>query len=361
MFFKSSILISFVFVAAAQWTAFPTADTWSESPGASLGPSGQPPSYSGPPSRLPMASSDSTDQPAQYSDGPTWLPSVPSDTSGGPSQYSDGPTWVPSVPSDTSGGPSYYSDGPTWVPSVPSDTSGGPSQYSDGPTWLPSVPSDTSGAPSQYSDGPTWVPSVPSDTSGVPPSRSPVGPSHSPDGPSECDLCEHIIAQARYYFNNNVTNEQDLQRQLIKECENLPPQEGPSAENTCKNMVNNNIDKIFSQHTGPTPPAPSECDICEHLIAQARHHFNNGATTEAALQKELIQECEHLPPQEGASGEQTCKDMVNNNIDKIYSDIKAGDRDGQTCFDIGACTSIPTFQTRPAHTRPPTVVRAQRK
>lgn len=33
---------------------------------------------------------------------------------------------------------------------------------------------------------------------------------------------------------------------LIKECENLPPQEGPSAENTCKNMVNNNIDKIFS-------------------------------------------------------------------------------------------------------------------
>lgn len=33
----------------------------------------------------------------------------------------------------------------------------------------------------------------------------------------------------------------------------------------------------------------------------------------------LIQECEHLPPQEGASGEQTCKDMVNNNIDKIYS------------------------------------------
>ncbi|KAK5969123.1 hypothetical protein GCK32_005862 [Trichostrongylus colubriformis] len=35
--------------------------------------------------------------------------------------------------------------------------------------------------------------------------------------------------------------------------------------------------------------------------------------------------------------------------------MQAGDRDGQTCFDIGACTSIPTFQTRPYHTRPPTI------
>ncbi|KAK6015003.1 hypothetical protein OSTOST_19581, partial [Ostertagia ostertagi] len=77
----------------------------------------------------------------------------------------------------------------------------------------------------------------------------------------------------------------------------------------------------------PTPPAPSECQICEHLIAQARHHFNNNVKNEKALQQE---------------------------------DIQAGDRDGQTCFDIGACTSIPTFQTRPYHTRPPTNLRAQR-
>ncbi|VDL64613.1 unnamed protein product [Nippostrongylus brasiliensis] len=101
-----------------------------------------------------------------------------------------------------------------------------------------------------------------------------------------------------------------------------------------------------------TPPAPSECDICEHLIAQARHHFNNNVNNEQALKKELLMECQHLPPQEGANAEQTCIDMVNNNIDKIFSDIQAGDRDGQTCYDIGACTSIPTFQTRPPHTRP---------
>uniref|UniRef100_A0A7I4Y1M9 Saposin type B domain containing protein n=2 Tax=Haemonchus contortus TaxID=6289 RepID=A0A7I4Y1M9_HAECO len=110
-----------------------------------------------------------------------------------------------------------------------------------------------------------------------------------------------------------------------------------------------------------TPPAPSECQICEHIIAQARHHFNNNVTNEKALQQELLNECKHLPPQEGASAEQTCIDMVNKNIDKIFSDIKAGDRDGQTCFDIGACTSIPTFQTRPYHTRPPTNLRAQRR
>ncbi|XGW12167.1 hypothetical protein V3C99_013110 [Haemonchus contortus] len=110
-----------------------------------------------------------------------------------------------------------------------------------------------------------------------------------------------------------------------------------------------------------TPPAPSECQICEHIIAQARHHFNNNVTNEKALQQELLNECKHLPPQEGASAEQTCIDMVNKNIDKIFSDIKAGDRDGQTCFDIGACTYIPTFQTRPYHTRPPTNLRAQRK
>ncbi|KAK6047664.1 surfactant protein B [Cooperia oncophora] len=109
-----------------------------------------------------------------------------------------------------------------------------------------------------------------------------------------------------------------------------------------------------------TPPAPTECQICEHLIAQARHHFNNNVRNEKALQQELLNECKHLPPQE-ASGEQTCIDMVNKNIDKIFSDIQAGDRDGQTCFDIGACTSIPTFQTRPYHTRPPVALRAQRQ
>ncbi|ETN71008.1 hypothetical protein RB195_017106 [Necator americanus] len=107
-----------------------------------------------------------------------------------------------------------------------------------------------------------------------------------------------------------------------------------------------------------TPPAPSECQICEHLIGQARHHFNNNVTNEKALQQELLKECQHLPPNEGTSAEKTCIDMVNNNIDKIFSDIQAGDRDGQTCFDIGACTSIPTFQTRIPHTR---ITRANRK
>ncbi|CAJ0608010.1 unnamed protein product [Cylicocyclus nassatus] len=103
----------------------------------------------------------------------------------------------------------------------------------------------------------------------------------------------------------------------------------------------------FAQSTRPAPPAPSECQICEHLIAQARHHFNNNVTNEQALQRELLQECKHLPPNEPASAEQTCINMVNKNIDKIFSDIQAGDRDGQTCFDIGACSYIPTFQTRP--------------
>ncbi|KHJ87185.1 surfactant protein B [Oesophagostomum dentatum] len=94
-------------------------------------------------------------------------------------------------------------------------------------------------------------------------------------------------------------------------------------------------------------PPPDECQICEHIIAQARHHFNNNVNNEAALQKELLQECHQLPPNEPASATQTCIDMVNNNIDKIFSDIQAGDRDGQTCYDIGACVTVPTFQTHP--------------
>ncbi|EPB77404.1 surfactant protein B [Ancylostoma ceylanicum] len=108
----------------------------------------------------------------------------------------------------------------------------------------------------------------------------------------------------------------------------------------------------------PTHPAPSECQICEHLIGQARHHFNNHVTNKKDLEHELLKECEHLPPNEGPSAEQTCINLVNNNIDKIFSDIQAGDRDSQTCFDIGACTSVPTFQTRPPHTRQ---TRANRK
>ncbi|KAK5972845.1 Surfactant protein B [Trichostrongylus colubriformis] len=77
------------------------------------------------------------------------------------------------------------------------------------------------------------------------------------------------------------------------------------------------VSVAFAQQ--PTFAPPSECQMCEHLIAQARHHFNNNVKNEKALQNELLNECKHLPPFEGPAAEQTCIDMVNKNIDKIFS------------------------------------------
>ncbi|PAV72246.1 hypothetical protein WR25_00063 [Diploscapter pachys] len=89
------------------------------------------------------------------------------------------------------------------------------------------------------------------------------------------------------------------------------------------------------------------CQTCEWLMAMARWHFNNNVTDENALKTQLIIECQHL---HGGSAEvQQCIQIVNNNIDKIYSDLQAGDRDGQTCYDIGECTS-PSGETFPHFT-----------
>uniref|UniRef100_A0A914CLV8 Saposin B-type domain-containing protein n=1 Tax=Acrobeloides nanus TaxID=290746 RepID=A0A914CLV8_9BILA len=83
------------------------------------------------------------------------------------------------------------------------------------------------------------------------------------------------------------------------------------------------------------PPNEHECRICEFILAIAKHHFHNNITDEAALKAQLLAECGHIS---NSDDQTTCKKIVNNNIDKIFADLKAGDRDGQTCVDIHYCT-----------------------
>uniref|UniRef100_A0A914CMU0 Saposin B-type domain-containing protein n=1 Tax=Acrobeloides nanus TaxID=290746 RepID=A0A914CMU0_9BILA len=86
-------------------------------------------------------------------------------------------------------------------------------------------------------------------------------------------------------------------------------------------------------------PNEHDCRICEFIIAIARHHFHNNITDEAALKAQLLAECGHIS---NSTDQATCKTIVNNNIDKIYADLKAGDRSGQTCVDINYCTPAET-------------------
>uniref|UniRef100_A0A914CLB9 Saposin B-type domain-containing protein n=1 Tax=Acrobeloides nanus TaxID=290746 RepID=A0A914CLB9_9BILA len=109
-------------------------------------------------------------------------------------------------------------------------------------------------------------------------------------------------------------------------------------------------------------PNEHDCRICEFILAIARHHFHNNITDEAALKTQLLAECGHIS---NSADQTTCKAIVNNNIDKIYADLKAGDRDGQTCVDIKYCTpaetGFPHFTgTRPTFA-PDAKVRARRQ
>jgi len=91
---------------------------------------------------------------------------------------------------------------------------------------------------------------------------------------------------------------------------------------------------VFAATSAQTP-SEHDCRICEFIIAIARHHFNNSFTDEGALKAQLLTECGHIS---NTQDQTTCKTIVNGNIDKIYADLQAGDRSGQTCVDIAYCT-----------------------
>jgi len=57
-----------------------------------------------------------------------------------------------------------------------------------------------------------------------------------------CQRCQVILSTALWHFNNSLTNQADLQAQLIVECNNFGDQD---AKSHCLQMVNTNMDAIY--------------------------------------------------------------------------------------------------------------------
>jgi len=181
-----------------------------------------------------------------------------------------------------------------------------------------------------------------------------------------CRICEIIVNIARHHFHNNITDKAALQAQLLKECTHLANQEGQEASAHCTQIVNNTMDKIFADmstgaHGRKTcedirecPPRPSmmpelkrekrqrphnPCRTCEIIVNIARHHFHNNITNQAALQAQLLKECQHLVQNEGQAAADHCTMIVNQNIAKIFADMSTNHTARQTCTDIKECPS----------------------
>jgi hypothetical protein len=80
------------------------------------------------------------------------------------------------------------------------------------------------------------------------------------------------------------------------------------------------------------------CQTCDFIVARAEHHFKPNETA-TQLQARLDFECQQLGHFQGQNASDHCKKIIDNNIQTIYSDIKAGKRPHQICFDIGECAS----------------------
>jgi hypothetical protein len=200
-----------------------------------------------------------------------------------------------------------------------------------------------------------------------------------------CRTCEIIMHIALHHFNDNITDQNALQRQLFEECQRLQQFEGPAAANYCRNFVRDHINDIYNdlvacqgtesegqcavqtcvtlaicmpdatsfQPTFSTAPPkrvkrqmttsdwfPQDpCRVCEIIINIARRNFTAGVTTEAALQAQLINECNTVIMQhEGAGAAAQCVQIINQDIDWIFADLNAGLNPYQTCVNLTYCT-----------------------
>jgi hypothetical protein len=176
---------------------------------------------------------------------------------------------------------------------------------------------------------------------------------------------------ALYHFDNNVNDQDALQQEMLRDCS----QQIQDVQH-CMDMVNNNIARIFRNlrsGMGPAgtcadigeclPELPStfpyatttqfwptttttpyvnnnfgDCRNCEFILSTAVYHFNNNIRDKAALQAQLLVECQQMSSQEGNQAAAHCQDVVYRNIDKIFVDLQNGVLPYQTCMDIGECS-----------------------
>jgi len=191
----------------------------------------------------------------------------------------------------------------------------------------------------------------------------------------DCRLCEQIVGVAeRHHHNNfNKTTQQQLKRELDRECFQFTHTHGHEAARKCVAFINAHIATIYNDvvagkrpsqvckdigacggvvamSTPPPPPpssAPKElpaeelpqhdrCHTCSFVVGRAEHHFKKNETA-AQLLKHLDRECKQLAQLQGQAAADECTKLANNNIQVIYNDIKAGKRPHQICAELGEC------------------------
>uniref|UniRef100_A0A914E2J3 Saposin B-type domain-containing protein n=1 Tax=Acrobeloides nanus TaxID=290746 RepID=A0A914E2J3_9BILA len=83
-------------------------------------------------------------------------------------------------------------------------------------------------------------------------------------------------------------------------------------------------------------PVQSACQTCQLIMINAVNYYTlNNAITQSDLQTKLLSDCGTF----AVSQDQTsCKSIVNNNIAKVYNDLKSGKNNGQICIGLKACT-----------------------
>jgi plasmid stabilization system protein ParE len=199
------------------------------------------------------------------------------------------------------------------------------------------------------------------------------------DDISDCKLCEHIVGAAERHHHNNLCNttQDQLKRELDRECFQFTHTHGDGAAKKCADFVNAHIATIYNDiKAGKRPPAvckdlglcggtgapptgmpmttrPAEkvnlvpeifaphdpCRTCSFIIGRAEHHFKPDETADQ-LKGHLEKECKQLAQLQGQAAADHCTKLVDTNIQTIYNDIKAGKRPHQICSEIGECAAF---------------------
>ncbi|CAJ0559173.1 unnamed protein product, partial [Mesorhabditis spiculigera] len=90
----------------------------------------------------------------------------------------------------------------------------------------------------------------------------------------------------------------------------------------------------FAQHTRPTP---GPCQICEYVVGQAEHHLHGRPVDKGELQIFLLADCESLRRFEGQVATDACIQLIDNNMDLIYTDVYNGKHVRDICNDLKQC------------------------
>uniref|UniRef100_A0A914DPY2 Saposin B-type domain-containing protein n=1 Tax=Acrobeloides nanus TaxID=290746 RepID=A0A914DPY2_9BILA len=138
-----------------------------------------------------------------------------------------------------------------------------------------------------------------------------------------------MINAVNYYAQNNAITQSDLQTKLLSACGTFAVSQD---QNSCKNIVNNNIAKVYNNNPIPVQNA---CQTCQLIMTNAVNYYTqNNAITQSDLQTKLLSDCGTFAV---SQDQNSCKSIVNKDFSKVYNDLKGGRNYGQICDDLNLC------------------------